>query len=174
MHSINNCMDGSRFSSRSHGCCPTVVWKRCRGGALLIHWPLLSCIILPCLHTFWHAIPTSFYIFKRFFIFLYIYYPVDISTTGFSYSRAVQYHAILRGCYCMGVIARVLMHECYCTGPGAMCRVANVKNQPPNFKQLTPCAWRAHWCLNNRTLKLHSQAYIARELHRNCFTWLRG
>ena len=53
-------------------------------------------------------------------------------------------------------------------------RVANVKNQPPNFKQLIPCAWRAHWCLNNRTLKLHSQAYIASELHRNCFTWLRG
>ena len=34
--------------------------------------------------------------------------------------------------------------------------VANVKNQPPNFKQLIPCAWRTHWCLNNRTLKLHS------------------
>ena len=28
--------------------------------------------------------------------------------------------------------------------------------------------------LNNRTLKLHSQAYIGSELHRNCFTWLRG
>ena len=53
-------------------------------------------------------------------------------------------------------------------------RVANVKNQPPNFKQLIPCAWRAHWCLNNRTLKLHFQAYIASELHRNCFTWLTG
>ena len=53
-------------------------------------------------------------------------------------------------------------------------RVDNVKNQPPNFKQLTPCAWRAHWCLNNRTLKLYSQAYIASELGRNCFTWLRG
>ena len=22
----------------------------------------------------------------------------------------------------------------------SLCRVANVKNQPPNFKQLTPCA----------------------------------
>jgi len=52
-------------------------------------------------------------------------------------------------------------------------RVANVKNQPLNFQQLTPCAWRAHWCLNNRTLKLHFQAYIASELHQNCFTWLR-
>ena len=30
------------------------------------------------------------------------YYPVDISTTVFSYSRAVQYHTILHGCYCMG------------------------------------------------------------------------
>ena len=37
---------------------------------------------------------------------------------------------------------------------GVWGRVANVKNQPPNFKQLIPCAWRAHWCLNNRTLKL--------------------
>ena len=51
------------------------------------------------------------------------YYPVDISTTVFSYSRAVQYHAILHG---TGVIARVLLHGCYCmgviacTGPGAM------------------------------------------------------
>ena len=36
------------------------------------------------------------------------YYPVDISTTVFSYSRAVQYHTILHG---VGVIAR---------GPGAM------------------------------------------------------
>ena len=35
------------------------------------------------------------------------YYPVDISTTVFSYSRAVQYHAILHG---TGVIARVLLH----------------------------------------------------------------
>ena len=34
------------------------------------------------------------------------YYPVDISTTVFSYSSAVQYHTIL--------------HGCYCTGPGAM------------------------------------------------------
>ena len=37
----------------------------------------------------------------------FIYYPVDISTTVFSYSRAVQYHAILHG---KGVIARVLLH----------------------------------------------------------------
>ena len=61
---------------------------------------------------------------------LIFYYPVDISTTVFSYSRAVQYHAILHGmgviarvllhgCYCTGVIARVLLHGCYCTGPGA-------------------------------------------------------
>ena len=46
-------------------------------------------------------------------------------------------------------------------------RVANVKNQPPDFEQLIPCAWRAHRCLNNRTLKLLLQAYLARELHRN-------
>jgi len=53
-------------------------------------------------------------------------------------------------------------------------RVANEKNQPPNSKQLTPCAWRAHWWLNNRTQKLYSQVYIASELRRNCFMWLRG
>ena len=35
------------------------------------------------------------------------YYPVDISTTVFSYSRAVQYHTILHGA---GVIAWVLLH----------------------------------------------------------------
>ena len=33
------------------------------------------------------------------------YYPVDISTTVFSYSRAVQYHTILHDA---GVIARAL------------------------------------------------------------------
>ena len=53
-------------------------------------------------------------------------------------------------------------------------RVANVKYRPPNFKQLTPCARRASWCLNNRTLKLHPEAYIPSELHQNWFTWLRG
>ena len=37
-----------------------------------------------------------------------IYYPVDISTTVFSYSRAMQYHAILHG---TGVIAQVLLHR---------------------------------------------------------------
>ena len=36
------------------------------------------------------------------------YYPVDISTTVFSYSRAVQYHTILHG---VGVIVRVLLHR---------------------------------------------------------------
>ena len=35
-------------------------------------------------------------------VYIYIYYPVDISTTVFSYSRAVQYHTILHGCYCTG------------------------------------------------------------------------
>ena len=37
-----------------------------------------------------------------------LYYPVDISTTVFSYSRAMQYHTILHG---VGVIARVLLHR---------------------------------------------------------------
>ena len=39
-----------------------------------------------------------------------LYYPVDISTTVFSYSHAVQYHAILHGAgvIARGVIARAL------------------------------------------------------------------
>ena len=28
---------------------------------------------LPCLHTFWHAIPTSFYIFNVFFFYFLVY-----------------------------------------------------------------------------------------------------
>ena len=40
-------------------------------------------------------------------LYIYIYYPVDISTTVFSYSHAVQYHTILHSA---GVIARVLLH----------------------------------------------------------------
>ena len=43
MQSINNCIDGSRFSSQ--GCCLTVAWKRSKDGTLPIRWPLLSCII---------------------------------------------------------------------------------------------------------------------------------
>ena len=33
-----------------------------------------------------------------------IYYPVNISTTVFSYSCAVQYHTILHRCYCTGPV----------------------------------------------------------------------
>ena len=51
MHSIDNCMNGNRFSSQ--GCCLTVMWKRCRDGALPICWPLHH---PPSLHIFWHAI----------------------------------------------------------------------------------------------------------------------
>ena len=44
-------------------------------------------------------------------------YPVDISTTVFSYSCAVQYHAILHMCgYWMRVIGRTL----------GLCRVAKL------------------------------------------------
>ena len=67
MHSINNCIDGSRFSSQ--GCCLTVAWKRCRDGTLPIRWPLVSCII-PTLFAYFLAchIPTSFYIFNVFYL----------------------------------------------------------------------------------------------------------
>ena len=61
-------MDGSRFSSSSQGCCLTVVWKRCRDGALPIRWPLLSCII-PTL--FAHFLACHPYIFLHFKCFLY-------------------------------------------------------------------------------------------------------
>ena len=44
-------------------------------------------------------------------------------------------------------------------------RVTNMKNQPPNFEQLTRHARRANRCLNGCTLKLLVQAYIACELH---------
>ena len=49
------------------------------------------------------ARPNNVYIY----IYRYIYYPIYISTTVLSYSRAVQYHAILHG---TGVIAWVLLH----------------------------------------------------------------
>ena len=41
---------------------------------------------------------------------IYSHYPVDISTTAFSYSHAMQYHKLLHGtggvnvCYCMGTM----------------------------------------------------------------------
>ena len=47
MHSINNCMDAD--SAPKNAACLTVVWKRCKDGALPVHWLLLSCIIpTPC------------------------------------------------------------------------------------------------------------------------------
>ena len=67
MHSINNCMDGSRFSSSSHECCPTVVWKTDGGVELCQYIDLcFHASSLPCLHTFWHAIPTSSFTFLMF------------------------------------------------------------------------------------------------------------
>ena len=61
MHSIDNCMDGSRFSSQ--GCCLTVVkdvgMGLCQYVDLCFH-----ASSLPSLHTFWHAIPTSFFFFQ--------------------------------------------------------------------------------------------------------------
>ena len=48
--------------------------KRCRDGALPVYVDLcFHASSLPCLHTFWHAIPTSFYIFNV-FIFLFLYF----------------------------------------------------------------------------------------------------
>ena len=86
-------------------------------------------------------------------------------------------HAFARGCTACNCHLLASRVECTISGPWHNNdRVANVKNQPPDFKQLIPCTWRAHWCLNNRTLKLHPEAYklTASELHLNCFTWLRG
>ena len=60
MHSINNCS--------SQGCCLTVVWKRCRDGALPIRWPLLLCII-PTLFAYFLACHP--YISFTFFIFFF-------------------------------------------------------------------------------------------------------
>ena len=60
-------MDGNRFSSQ--GCCLTVVWKWCRDGLYQYVDLCFHASSLPCSQTFWHAIPTSFYIFIAFFLF---------------------------------------------------------------------------------------------------------
>ena len=55
--------------------CLTVVWKRCRdawGFAYMLTFAFMHASSLPCLHTFWHAIPTSFYIFNIFYFLVYI------------------------------------------------------------------------------------------------------
>ena len=58
------------------------MWKRCRDGALPICDLCFHASSLPCSHTFWHAIPTSFYIFNVFyFLFLY-FFLVLISVTA--------------------------------------------------------------------------------------------
>ena len=44
------------------------------------------------------------------------YYPVDISATVFSYSRAVQYHTILHRCYCMSLEA-IYFYYLQASGP---------------------------------------------------------
>ena len=58
--SIDNCMDGCRFSSQAW--CPIVVWKDVGMGVCQYVDLCFLPSSLPCLHTFWHAIPTSFYI----------------------------------------------------------------------------------------------------------------
>ena len=60
----------------------------------------------------WHWLKLSWLPFHWLFVNISYYYPVDICTTVFSYSRPVQYHTILHG-------AGVIMRGCYCMGPGA-------------------------------------------------------
>ena len=48
--------------------CLNVVWKRCRMGLCLYVDLCFHASSLLCLHDFWHAIPTSFYIFMFIFI----------------------------------------------------------------------------------------------------------
>ena len=89
----NNCMDGSRFSSSSQECCPTVVRKRCIGMELCQYIDLcFHASSLPCLHTFWHAIPTSFYVFNVFY-FLVIY--VIIASFYIFYASSVALTILL-------------------------------------------------------------------------------
>ena len=80
MNSINNCMDGSRFNSQE--CCLLSCEKDV--GIGLCQYANDLCFhasSLPCLHTFWHAIPTSLtflmFLFTCFYTFL-----VLISVTG--------------------------------------------------------------------------------------------
>ena len=64
MQSINNCMNGSRFSSQV--CCVTAVWKRCRDGALCRS--LLSCII-PTLFAYFLVCHPYIFLFSCFYTF---------------------------------------------------------------------------------------------------------
>jgi len=61
----------------------------------------------------WHWLKLSWLPFHCLLVNISYYYPVDIPTTVFSYSCAVQYHTILHG-------AGVIIRGCYCTSPGAM------------------------------------------------------
>ena len=70
-----NYMDGSRFSSQ--GCCVSVVWKRCRDGALPICWLLLSCII-PTLFPYFLACHPYIFIFL-FLYFFYVNLKIDVN-----------------------------------------------------------------------------------------------
>ena len=47
--------------------------------------------------------------------------------------------------------------------PATLIRVTNMKSQPPDFEQLIRHTRRANRCLNDCTLKLLVQAYIACE-----------
>ena len=47
------------------------MWKKCRRGLCIFTFTFLS--YLPCLHTFWCAIPTFFTFLMFFFLFLYLF-----------------------------------------------------------------------------------------------------
>ena len=67
--------------------CLTVVWKRCRdawGFAYMLTFAFMHASSLPCLHTFWHAIPTSFYILM-FFLFSCIFRLQSTKTLQFNF-----------------------------------------------------------------------------------------
>ena len=64
------------------------MWKRCRDGALPIRDLCFHASSLPCSDTFWHAIPTSFYIFNVFyFLFLYFFWCYNLS---YSYTQVKE------------------------------------------------------------------------------------
>jgi len=91
--------------------CMHVVGKRCRDGACLYVDLCFHASSLPCLHTFWHAIPTSFY-------FLNVLYFLAACFTGHSfwaYLMTVEQigssFCALQNCSILSLLAGNLLYE---------------------------------------------------------------
>ena len=134
----------------------TVVWKRCRDGALPICWPLLSCIIPTLFAYFLACHPYIFFTFLMIFFFLFLhFFGVNLS---YSVHRCDKWPRNLNS---IDSLAVVPSHDVYKLNVySTICKLE------PDEGPATLRTWYLHLCswlvLNDFTWKLTT---VLRQLH---------